>query len=311
VKPEAPGGQSGPLPGGRGTAVSTGKASPALGAPGTLGTARASETFETDEAHGSTWIFETFGIFKTVDTPGIPGTNGDSRHARPGRPRIRLPRRPWALAVLTGGLIAAIIGVVGLVTPKARPAEIPRPAGQLAPVPSGAAVAVPGPSAVQPAALPVALTIPAIGVRTKLTRLGVTAQGTLQVPSSTSVAGWYTGSPRPGDIGSSIIAGHIDSYLGPGVFFRLRLLHPGDLVYVREANGKLAVFRVNSVVMYSKSKFPTATVYGPAPDAELRLITCGGVFDQATGSYLSNVVAYTTEVSQPPPPEPKSAPGSS
>jgi sortase (surface protein transpeptidase) len=199
--------------------------------------------------------------------------------------------------VLTGGLIAAIIGVAGLVMPSARPAEIPRPANRLAPVPSGAAVAVPGPSAVHPAALPVALTIPAIGVHTKLTRLGVTAQGTLQVPSSTSVAGWYTGSPRPGDIGSSIIAGHIDSYQGPGVFFRLRLLHSGDLVYVREADGKLAVFRVNSVRMYPKSKFPTATVYGPSPDAELRLITCGGVFDQATGSYLSNVVAYTTEVS--------------
>jgi hypothetical protein len=300
VRPEAPGSQSGSLPGGHGTVMPTGKASPAPGAPGALGTASAPGTSETDESYGSTWIFETFGIFKAVGTP--PGTDGDSRHAGPGRPRIRLSRtrlfrRPWALAALTAGLIAAVIGVVGLVTSRGHPAIVPRPVVKLGVVPSGAAVAAPGPSASQPAAPPVALSIPAIDVRTTLIRLGVTAQGTLQAPSSTSVAGWYTGSPRPGDIGSSIIAGHIDSYLGPGVFFRLRLLRPGNLVYVREADGRVAIFRVNSVRMYPKDHFPTTTVYGPSPDAELRLITCGGVFDRATGSYLSNVVEYTTEVS--------------
>jgi len=205
------------------------------------------------------------------------------------------------VAALTAGLIAAVIGVVGLVTSRGHPAIVPRPVVKLGVVPSGAAVAAPGPSASQPAAPPAALSIPAIDVRTTLIRLGVTAQGTLQAPSSTSVAGWYTGSPRPGDIGSSIIAGHIDSYLGPGVFFRLRLLRPGNLVYVREADGRVVIFRVNSVRMYPKDHFPTTTVYGPSPDAELRLITCGGVFDRATGSYLSNVVAYTTEVAAPAP----------
>lgn len=297
MRPEAPGSQPGSLPGGHGTAGPTGKASSSPGVPGALGTAGPLETSETDESYGATWIFETFGIFKTVSTPEIPGKDRDSRHTRPGRPRTRLSRRLWALAALTAGLIAAIIGVVGLVTSRGHPAIAPRPVVKLGVVPSGAAVAAPGPSASQPAAPPVALSIPAIDVRTTLIRLGVTAQGTLQAPSSTSVAGWYTGSPRPGDIGSSIIAGHIDSYLGPGVFFRLRLLRPGNLVYVREADGRVAVFRVNSVRMYPKDHFPTTTVYGPSPDAELRLITCGGVFDHATGSYLSNVVAYTTEVS--------------
>ena len=140
------------------------------------------------------------------------------------------------------------------------------------------------------------LSIPAIGVHTRLIKLGLTAQGALQVPTSTSVAGWYTGSPRPGQVGSSIIAGHIDSYLGPGVFFRLRLLRPGARVYVRRANGTLAVFRVYAEHMYAKDRFPTQLVYGPAPDPELRLITCGGVFDPAIGSYLSNVVVYAEQV---------------
>jgi sortase (surface protein transpeptidase) len=282
------------------------------GAPGVAGGAGTTEPPGTGEApgsSGSTWIFETFGIFKTSEpgeASGFPGTSEacesresgrESRHARPGRPRIGLPRRPWTLAALGGGLIAAIIGTVGLVAVRGRPADVPDPVATLGTVPSGAAVAAPRPTAGQPAGLPVSLTIPAIDVRTKLIKLGVTAQGTLQVPTSTSVAGWYTGSPRPGDVGSSVIAGHIDSYLGPGVFFRLRLLDPGDLVYVREANGTLAVFRVNSVHVYPKNHFPTAAVYGPSPDAELRLITCGGLFDHATGSYLSNVVAYTTEIS--------------
>jgi hypothetical protein len=143
---------------------------------------------------------------------------------------------------------------------------------------------------------PATLAIPAIGVRTKLIRLGITSQGTLQVPVSAAVAGWFTGSPRPGGIGASIIAGHIDSYTGPGVFFRLRDLHRGQKVYVTRANGSVATFRITAVRTYAKDRFPTAAVYGPVPDAELRLVTCGGQFDNATGSYLSNVVAYAVLV---------------
>jgi sortase (surface protein transpeptidase) len=133
-------------------------------------------------------------------------------------------------------------------------------------------------------------------VHTKVIRLGITAQGTLQVPTATSVAGWYTGSPRPGEVGSSVIAGHIDSHIGPGIFYRLRDMRPGQRIYVRRAHGSLAVFSVTAVQQYPKDRFPTSQVYGPAPDAELNLITCGGTFDYATHSYLSNTVVYSTEI---------------
>ena len=129
---------------------------------------------------------------------------------------------------------------------------------------------------------------------TPLIRLGLSASGALQVPPSAAVAGWYTGSPRPGAIGAAVIAGHIDSAAGPGVFFRLRLLRPGDLVYVRRADGSLAVFSVTSVRTYLKTDFPRSAVYGAVPDAQLRLITCGGAFDPATGHYLSNVIVFAT-----------------
>jgi len=165
-------------------------------------------------------------------------------------------------------------------------------------IPRGPAAAPLATTADERVAFPVKLIIPAIGVRAPLVRLGITAAGTLQVPSVTMVAGWYSGSPRPGEIGSSVIAGHVDSYLGPGVFFRLDLLRPPERIYVRRADGTLVVFRVTAVRTYLMARFPTAAVYGPVPDAQLRLITCGGSFDPATGSYLSNVVVYAVAVSR-------------
>jgi len=134
------------------------------------------------------------------------------------------------------------------------------------------------------------VSVPAIGIRTRLVDLGLNKNGTLQVPASTAVAGWFTGSPRPGAVGAAVIAGHVDSYTGPGIFFWLRTLRPGERVYVGRADGTMAVFTITSVRTYAKDQFPTAAVYGPVPDAELRLITCGGVFDRSLRSYLSNVV---------------------
>lgn len=204
-----------------------------------------------------------------------------------------------AVITLLAGLLVTLTGGAGIAvgTWHDRGAFAAGPVPFVA-VPRGPAEVVPGPSSGSLVPDPVFLTVPAIGVRTRLIRLGTTRQGTLQVPASTSVAGWYTSSPRPGAIGSSIIAGHIDSYTGPGVFFRLRMLRPGDRVYIRRTDGTLAVFAITAVRVYLKTAFPTAAVYGPVPDVALRLISCGGAFDRITGSYLSNVVAYAVEVSR-------------
>ncbi len=200
--------------------------------------------------------------------------------------------------MLACGLAVLALGVTGLIMLTGHPGlAAARVARVSVPAPSGLAAPAPDPSPAAAAAAPVSLTIPAIGVHTRLIRLGVTAQGTLQVPTSTTVAGWYTGSPRPGEIGSSVIAGHIDSYRGPGIFYRLSELRPGERIYVRRADRSLAVFSVYAVREYPKDHFPTGRVYGPAPDAELHLITCGGSFDYTTHSYLSNVVVYSTQVS--------------
>jgi LPXTG-site transpeptidase (sortase) family protein len=208
-------------------------------------------------------------------------------------------RRPAALLTLAAGLVVILGGTVGLLltrhsTPPMRP--VAAGVGAL-PAPTGPIVAAPQSPGPQPVAAPVSLTIPLIGVQTNLMTLGLLSNGQLEVPPTTSVAGWYTGSPRPGSVGSAIIVGHIDSKYNRGVFFRLNTLTKGDKIYVKRADGTLAEFSVTSVQSYLKDHFPTEDVYGPVPDAELRLITCGGAFDYATHHYLSDIVVYATEVS--------------
>jgi hypothetical protein len=240
-----------------------------------------------------------------------PGRGGGDRFPRPVRPHGRfaadgLPRsaqgpaqrgsfgRLLAASVLGLGLLAIGAGTTGVVVasssagPGVRLPARPTPV----PAPSGRTVTPVWLTTMQRTAQPVLLTIPAIGVRTKLVELGLKSNDTLQVPASTAVAGWYSGSPRPGAAGAAVIVGHVDSRTGLGVFFWLRTLRPGDLVYVGRSDGTLAVFTVTSVRTYAKDQFPTAAVYGPVPDAELRLITCGGTFDRSLGSYLSNVVVF-------------------
>ena len=139
---------------------------------------------------------------------------------------------------------------------------------------------------------PVTISIPSIAVRSDLIRLGLNADGSIEVPKSFHVAGWYEHSVTPGQTGPSIILGHVDSKAGPGIFFRLGALHSGDRVVVNRADGTTATFQINAVRSYSKTQFPTLDVYGNTPMPTIRLITCGGAFDRTTGHYLSNIVAF-------------------
>lgn len=121
--------------------------------------------------------------------------------------------------------------------------------------------------------------------------LGLLADGSLQVPPSGFPAGWYTGGPTPGELGPAVIAGHIDWH-GPGVFFKLHTLKPGDQVMVRRADGSQPTFRISRVARYPKDRFPTSLVYGNLDHAGLRLVTCGGSFNSQTGHYRDNIVVY-------------------
>jgi sortase (surface protein transpeptidase) len=224
--------------------------------------------------------------------------------------------RPWRrrgllLAVILGAAAFTGAGAAGGRSPAAAQAVPVAVPPALPPAPSDATPATPRPDSPPegpsvdlsgsptgvPASAPVpaAIDIPSIGVRSDVVPLGRNPDGTLQVPDSFTVAGWYAGGPRPGDPGPALIVGHVDSYRGPAVFFRLKDLVPGDLIRVSAAGGS-EQFRVDSLATFSKDQFPTALVYGPVPDRALRLVTCGGSFDDARHSYRADVVVFATEI---------------
>jgi sortase (surface protein transpeptidase) len=124
--------------------------------------------------------------------------------------------------------------------------------------------------------------------------IGVDATGALVPPQRADVTGWFTAGPVPGTIGPALLAGHVDSRTGPGVFFRLAELRRGDVVTVDRADGGTVSFVVGSVERVSKAAFPTELVYSPKPVAMLRLVTCGGSFDRSAQSYRDNIIVNAT-----------------
>ena len=191
------------------------------------------------------------------------------------------------IALVLGGIAA--IGTA-LLAQQHAPAPAPSAAGTVGPA------KVKGPVLLRKSA-PVSVSIPAIGVRSKLLQLGRNRDGTIAVPALATSAGeaaWYKFSVTPGQKGTSVIEGHVDSYRGPAVFYRLGALKPGNQVDVTLADGVTAVFRVTGVREYAKDKYPAQAIYGPTGYAALRLITCGGDFDPATGHYLSSVVVFAS-----------------
>lgn len=141
--------------------------------------------------------------------------------------------------------------------------------------------------------MPVRLTIPRIKVSSVIESLGLNADGTVQVPRKPQDAGWYRGGPSPGEPGSAVILGHVDSDQGPGVFYLLSALRPGDTMRVQLADHRTAHFVVTAVATYLNADFPDREVYGPHGYQGLQLVTCGDGFDSRTQEYLGNVVVYT------------------
>jgi hypothetical protein len=160
------------------------------------------------------------------------------------------------------------------------------------PAPGTAASTGPKVSPLPPSA-PVRIRIPAINLNAPLARVGLNQSGGLRVPDAPGrdVAGWYEGGPAPGAAGNAIVDGHVDSDKGPAVFFLVGALHKGNTIEVDRTDGRAALFSIDAIEVYPKSAFPSARVYGPTADPQLRLITCGGGYNKAAG-YLGNIVVY-------------------
>jgi sortase (surface protein transpeptidase) len=195
------------------------------------------------------------------------------------------------LASLT---LALVLGACG--EPPARPEASPAtaPPTTVAPATTTRATTPPSTRAARKPSPPVRVEIPAIGVSSRLVRLGLNADGTMEVPRDYDLAGWFTGGAMPGQDGPAVISGHVDSRSGPAVFFRLRDLRRGDTIRVQRAAGDWLAFEVTGTARYAKAAFPTDAIFGPVTGPVLRVITCGGDFDRSSGHYLDNVVVTAT-----------------
>lgn len=228
-----------------------------------------------------------------VPTPGTePTTPPATPTPRPTPdPETPLPAPPRVPPVPRGGTEA---GLGGLATP-----------GLLATIGgwfSDESDAPPAPRMPLAAALappeglrPTGMQIPSIGLAAlALTDLRIDYRGALQVPTDFGQVGWYTASAVPGDPGPAVFAGHVDTRRGPAVFAQLDRLRPGDMIEVPRSDGETARFAVDSVEYFPKDTVPSDRVYGPATTPQLRLLTCGGPFDEGTLSYQDNVVVFAT-----------------
>jgi hypothetical protein len=228
---------------------------------------------------------------------------------RVGLPRGALPIGRATAAPFPGSDRSPVPAPVPATVPAAPVAVAARPAAPAvsppsapvasAPIRPPSAEAQPGPrrwiasSAPLAASRPVRVDIAAVGVSAPIGPLGLNRDGTLQVPADFGRAGWYTGRPTPGETGPAVIVAHRASRRGPGAFWTLPDVQPGQEIVVTRADGRRILFTVDRVEQHRKDGFPTAEVYGPVPETALRLITCGGPFEPALGDhYRDNVIVF-------------------
>lgn len=141
---------------------------------------------------------------------------------------------------------------------------------------------------------PERIIIPEIGVNAKVIDLGLNPDGTLEVPENYAETGWWSGGSKPGEKGSAVIVGHLDSKTSPAVFYKLPSLKAGDLIKVTDTNGKIVNFKVERLKQVPKDNFPTKEVYTMSGEPSLRLVTCGGKFNRSSGHYQDNVIVFAS-----------------
>ena len=144
---------------------------------------------------------------------------------------------------------------------------------------------------------PTRLVVDAIDLDAEVTPIGLDANRALAVPKRADITGWWSGGYAPGEAGPTVIVGHYDSKVAPGVFANLKDVTEGDRITVEQSDGSSYVYLVEFVERLHKTEFPTNLVYGPTDESTLRLVTCGGKFDRKTRHYVDNVIVYAGLVS--------------
>jgi hypothetical protein len=222
------------------------------------------------------------------------------------------------LLLLVGVVMVATSVVLLLTAAPELPREAPTPAAPEAAAPTGEVLQQPpveepptflprdlevaptreatgGPEP-DPVARPTRIEVDAIGVDHRIVAVGLNPDGSMEIPHDVHELGWYEPGVMPGESGSAVIAGHVDSRAqGPGAFFDLRLLEAGDAIEITDESGTSRVWTVDRVVRYPKDRIPLQELFRWEGDsADLVLVTCGGAFDRTRRSYEDNIVVYAS-----------------
>ncbi|SMF50343.1 class F sortase [Streptomyces sp. Amel2xC10] len=168
--------------------------------------------------------------------------------------------------------------------PRSAPSQ-PRPGQPAAGSPAGKHL---------PRSRPVRLIVPKISVDAPFVDLAIDPTGRLEAPpaADTNLVGWLAKGVSPGEPGTAIIAGHVDTKTSAAVFANLSALKQGDRFHVRRADGSKAVFLVDRAETFAKDDFPDRLVYADTADAQVRLITCAGTYDRTAKDYTENLVVF-------------------
>lgn len=167
-------------------------------------------------------------------------------------------------------------------------------------VPPNAAPSAPATTPVVPLprpAMPSELVIPAIHVDAPVEHVGTTRDGAMDAPHAWNDVAWFDRGYRPGEHGSAVIAGHLDSTTDRAVFWDLRLLKPGDKVLLKDDDGSQLTFQVSGSEIYPYNQAPLQKIFGPSDTPMLNLVTCNGVFDRGSRNYNKRLVVYAREIS--------------
>jgi hypothetical protein len=225
----------------------------------------------------------------------------------------------WVLAV--GGRGYVVAGAEA-----GDPSELSPPASQPAPVSSPSDregqrddkvpdwpthQATPPPAHGSRAGSPRQLAVPRLSLEMPIVPMKVDGAGAMALPPKPTEIGWYAYGPRPGEQGSAVLGGHLDSReYGVGPLAILRRLRDGDVIVVRTTTGR-ETFRVTSIRMIRKQALPLGTLFDRDGKRRLRIVTCGGPYIPSRGGYQDNLVVTAIPAGRTPPDRrvPRSAPG--
>lgn len=143
-----------------------------------------------------------------------------------------------------------------------------------------------------PSSKPSALVIPKIGVNAVVEHVGLDAEKRMDVPKEWKNVAWFELGPVPGQLGSAVMAGHLDSPSGAAVFYSLDTLTQGDEIIVTNQDGTSLTFVVEKTATYSENQFPLQEVFENNDKKRLNLITCSGIFNKNTQLYSHRLVVF-------------------